>query len=1227
MLEVTALDVIHLRNSGGDLFTYFVDELIHANAFLDGIPLGNVHTNLRINIADGGVDTKSDIYSEHSSSIWMKKRAIWQYKASGYSGGDRGLSAEIKKSFSAQCIREGYAYRYCVCDSMPVETKNEWEGIINSAVKEINSDAHKAYVLTADDLAQWVNMFPSIVLKFFRHKLTGLGLHLDAWGSNLTRATPLYLENPHSRNIVERISSHINISSSSTPDVLLTIQGVAGVGKTRLVYETVKKITGAGSLVIYTNDENHALQLAAIIANQSSSKAILVADECSLRARQKIKSLLDGHISRVRIIAIDNSGERPADLSYELWLEKMDSDFLEKILRSNFLAVPIDHIGTYTKLSGGFVRLAADLCANDATISREGHLGASLKSIRSYYLSRISLDERKVVEALSLFSKVGYKDEFEHELRLICEIIGIEFGRFVEEARRLHDVPGFVAIAGRYMYVTPELIGQVAFDEAYKRWVGESLKDFISKLPEPMVESFVKRVAWSAGEVVGRSVSDYFCGWILSLSHSDLADLKTVDRLEAIIEADPSYFSFFRSLVGSADKSQLLQVTGESNLSGRWGSRRYIVWLTERFGAFPEYFYDAEFILRRLAVAENENIGNNATSVWSGLFQIFLSGTAVPFTDRLSLLESLIYSEEEDERELAIEAFSAIFQERTVKMVGDKIVSGKLVPTEWAPKTPSEYYDCLDKCIEVLKNMRQSSKFHAIKSMEIALEHLRRLSRIGRVPELREIFSGDWETIITKSSLLKVLEEVIYFDCKDSSSEICNQLAEWHESLKPNNLEEQINVLIGLNQWHFSLTDKEKDWEAEVKEIAQEIIKQPDVFDRLEGWLFSSEARNSYSLGFFIGAVDSGNIFLDKMLNNALRFEHIGLSQGYIKGISHNLDINGLKRINEFFDRIEEKYPDKAHNLFVFAGSKANALKRTLQLIDKGSLQITSLGSFVRGLQDRNINAAEYKEILYRIYGEAVKGDKGASQILYDYLYQIFTYQAVELKSADSQEIIDITWDVLNDCMPIGTGGLHSWETVLRKLLPTNPNRGASLLTKYISHDDLVFEQHVINLFAEVIKLDPANSMKTLGDALLEGKQSYRFYIRDYKLVFQSFPADILIRWIDTNGVVAARLVARHLPPPYLEDKNKLIVPKLTEYVLTKFGEDERTFNEFCAGIHNFQSFSGDIAEKYKQDAELAKRFLVHPIKAIRMWAKYEMEDALFQAERWKIRQDEMDLK
>ncbi|MDP1420265.1 hypothetical protein Q8G35_18205 [Peribacillus simplex] len=1230
MWTIDALDVIHLgRSPGGDRFTKFVDELIRAQSFLDGRPTAAIHTNLRTNIGDKGVDTKVDNFVPHSKNLWLEGPSIMQYKASGYSGGERDFRTEINKPYAKQCILEGVAYRFCVCDSMPATTKADWEESLNLLVKGINPDSPRAYVITADDLAAWANKFPSIILKFFRPVATNIVIHMDAWGTSIRSLTPEYTVVPEWEGVTKQIQTMLNFSVE-TPDVLLTVQGEAGVGKTRLVFESIVALPEASSLVVYTSDENLAIQAATMMINDPDITSILVADECSLQVRQNLKSILRGHSNRIRVIAIDNTGERPSDLAYQFWLEKMAPELLISVLEKNYQFVPKERLQIYARLSGGFVRLAADLCLNDTRIADEGHVGAGLPNIRDYYMSRLSFEDRKVIEAISLLSKVGYKQDVKEEMQFLSTLLGLNQQVVIETARRLHDVPGFVALAGRYMYVTPELIGQVAFDEAYKRWIEEP-DEFLANIPENLLQSFLTRVAWSGREEVRRKIGGYFRKWIATLPPTKLAELKTVDQIEELVESDPvTFLPMLRYLVEQASEKELLNITGEG--AGRWGPRRSLVWLSERLAGFSEHFNDAEAILRHLALMETEpSISNNATETWKSLFRISLSGTSLPFKRRISVLKNYIFSEDIDTSDLAIKALSELFRGSNTRLVGNPIVAGRIVPEQWEPKDFNEYKECLNESIELLIEMRlkQSDDRYIRSALEIGLQNISLLSRFGQDEKLRLLFTSNWEEYISRSDVIKAIEEFIEFECDNKNQEVdCEKARNWLEEIKPNDLAGRLKTLAGFDNWHYSLLNREDIWNEELVKLCQELIQEPSILKQNLTWLFSKEAKSSYHLGVELGKLDNKMDFLDSLIKAAVEFKETSLTKGYLTSII-SLQEDYIQYINEVFDKIQNEYPVIAHELYIVGGDKTRAFERSIQLFDQGKLLPMHLSTFLYGIGGRGLTSNETIIILDRLLPNVYKGDELATRVLFSLIFKSLWKNKKPIEKEQlNHDLEKLVWKIVDTVEPTNSHSVYEWERILNCLLNINPERAIWILCNFIGNEDYLLDKHASSLLATIAEDYSNVVINILGQALLNEKRSMKFFIRKYDDLIQSIRPEDIISWVEENGVKAAEVLARHLPLPYIDNESlKPTIPPLTEYILSKFEGEKRVFNEFLAGAHSFQMYSGDIAAQLENQAEIAKKFLDSKIKPIREWALHEIESSEYQAKQWLIRKEENDLK
>ena len=84
--------------------------------------------------------------------------------------------------------------------------------------------------------------------------------------------------------------------------------------------------------------------------------------------------------------------------------------------------------------------------------------------------------------------------------------------------------------------------------------------------------------------------------------------------------------------------------------------RRHLVWALEKIAFDPDGFEEGADLLLRLAVAENETYGNNATGQFGSLFPVVLGNTAADGPARLMLLSDAARSDDPVQRKIVVEA-------------------------------------------------------------------------------------------------------------------------------------------------------------------------------------------------------------------------------------------------------------------------------------------------------------------------------------------------------------------------------------------------------------------------------------------------------------------------------------------------------------------------------------------------------------------------------------------
>ena len=301
------------------------------------------------------------------------------------------------------------------------------------------------------------------------------------------------------------------------------------------------------------------------LANENAQSAILVADDCSAKVRGFLSEILQGHAHRVRVIAIDNSSHQLTMDESNARLSAVDAlKNAEGILAANFSHVPEDRRHRYAQDAKGFIRLAADMCEHDAAVA-VGDLSKLLGRVGDYTQRRLG-EHLPIISVLSLFHKVGFRDDAAADLDCLCAVTGCGKHQFNEAVNAVKNSPGFVVLAGRYWYVTPEIVAQVLFNEGWQRWVAPNLKGFFESVSDEMRLQLLERVATHAREEVKETVRTFFRGWFSQLNASALHVPHITSLACALVETAPDEYSF--KLQRSMENAQLRRNLQESRGDG-----------------------------------------------------------------------------------------------------------------------------------------------------------------------------------------------------------------------------------------------------------------------------------------------------------------------------------------------------------------------------------------------------------------------------------------------------------------------------------------------------------------------------------------------------------------------------------------------------------------------------------------------------------------------------------
>jgi hypothetical protein len=1232
--SISPQDLGIFRDAVGADFTAFVDSIVRASAAKLGIPATNVHTNCKITRPDGGVDTQVQSGGADPDQR-LSSPTLWQYKARSFADVAKGLSGEIEgtsKDYARQLIREGYAYRLCICDSESPEAKLKLEEGLNKLVREINPAAPEAQVLLSSDLAAWANHYPSVVAKIRGIPVDAFRF-FDSWEAASAGETPTFVPTESFAPLKASVESYLDWSRKpiETPRVF----GDAGVGKTRSVLEILKSQPNQRELVLYTADEQSAIRIATVLPNDRTLNAILVADECLTRARFRLGEILGGEYEHVRFITIDNAPERTRTLAPELQVQRMTEEETLKVLDANFDDVSSDRRRRYASIAKGFLRFAIHMCEHDSEIRQSGSLSATLRDAQSYYEYIFSgpfefgPQDREALEIVSLLERVGYRDEVTNELDQLCGLVNRSPQEVRERLERIRST-GLLASGGRFFYVTPTLIAIIGFEAAWNRWIKPDPERFLRALPENMVESFQRRVS-SASAEVGAVVAQFFRDWTLAKGPAVFESEPDTRRLVALVAAAPKIqVPISRSLVESTTSQQLR--AGEDRdiafFSGA-GPRRLLVSLTEELAQFSDYFSDAEAILFRLSLEENEpSIGNNATNTWKGLFRIFLSGTEVAFDKRSELLRKRFASANPLERKLVVLAAAASVDQNAYKLVGPPLFGQLVPPPDWRPETAQDYFAAIRSSVDLLRDGTLDPDSEVSDAANNALlDATAHLLWAGVLEPVRESLEGKIPSEMRPQLAALVREAYSRFTSNDQpvgNSAIKSSLESWLASLKSQTLHEKLVEDIGAEPWshHF----EEANWQKRIDDLAQELRKYQEALADELPWLNSSSAKAAAELGHLIGRYDASDLLLlEPITDAAIKYKSDAFARGYFFGVTESSS-GDFAPLNRVLDRMAAVDARLAYFVMLPAGDAVHSFDRATAMFTEGKIPARLLANFNVWVGNRKTTPAEASTVvrllLPGVSDDRAAGDTAIDSVAYQ-LNRVTTHEQAAVLVQMFGESLDDLWVLLEAVAKVPGREAFWFVRVLRAAAAFNVHRALQIASSMMVSDDFRFAQEGEKVFDELAQRDPSEAMQAIGRYMTDPEGRKKFFFRKFN-AFVNLPYETVTSWLKQAGVDGARAIARHLQPPYLDENNRPLVPPLTEFVLTTFGDDDRTFREFVAGVHSLQGFVGNVSAVYERQSVVARAFIANPTRRVREWAQIELRFAEANAKQERIEEEEL---
>lgn len=1211
-----------------------LNQLLIAEAKRNGIPLSSIEITDEDNIGDDGIDARI----EHTVNVAEECRiptglSVWQYKAGKVAA--PGIDRESQKPGVQNAIANDGSYCFVVGQSCTAPMRRARQKALDNAF-ENSGKLPKRRLFAAAEIAEWVSDYPVIAAPLLKFQLPDEFYTFRQWDELPQSGTRIEFQFDETRQtIANGIAGLLKSRSQAT---CIRLVGVSGRGKTRLVLEAIRAAE-AQNLTFYavTPEAVPDSFFSFIQARTSINQLVLVVDECGdedFRGLWRRAQRCNGRIILITIGSEkpDRTGELEPGVFFFL-LDKLDDEIVRRIIHSAAPSLQPELQLYIARIVEGNVKLAIALTES---LSFDRDIGSvsdlmTLPKVQFILRSLVRNDEeRDAMYALSLLRFVGLDNDAGEEGKALADFLNVDFGKLKRISFQMEQ-RGLVIKRGRFRYVTPSLLAVWFARDVWEAQENDLISNLIPQLPSISArQRLLQRLGDIGEERFAVPIVEEYFGRGGQLANIDAIDDEEAAKLFGILaNAAPAVCTqVLERIFQGVSHHRLLEFTA---------GRRQIIYALERLLRFRGTFYQAARILLKLAAAENDTWGNNASGIWQKIFYTHLGLSPFPAWERHTLIEEAIsISNIIEMRLVGIKGISSSFTHAQFSTYGEG--PGGHLPERWRPEVWEDVWRSYGSALRLLdqlltdadERVAQEAISTLIGSARTLLksplknEILDRLEKLVCNPQLES----------QKNGLIDALDQALEYETAILSADEIANIRIWRENLLGNSYHDRLHRWVGELNW----TDRNKvyadkkdpiDLRKILADLAGEGHQNPAVICPELPWLISPDAQRSGQIAFELGVLDEQHFWLNELLPYLPAASHF--ISGYLLGCCSK---GNRHWVEELLENWVQDHPELSETAFLTIRNLEgcdNQAHRIIELVRKGWLEPEYLDSLWMGKWLDSLSEETFNELL-KLLTERNE-PKYTAIALHLIIYWTKSHPAHGSETA--RFIVSLLERVPYDrAAPHGhsTGWYHWQKVCMFYLRPYTANvvEAVTHLMGDWANAPMGPEDDRVVVLREALKISPESAWPIIGKALLESEQeefhwpSTRHDLGDREILdtgslLEMVDRTILVGWIEQNKPTAPRVLAQYI---HVEQTP---LPDLARELIINYGDDEIVRGRLHPQSRSM-SWWGSYAERLQKMLDVVRSWLADEHEAVRRWATEIAQDIERTVQREKPREDEQDL-